>query len=317
MNKKYFIKSVFVLCLMAMPLRIVADDFLRGDVDQDGMVKISDITCLINYLLTGHWPEGNQEQVETEIYTVNGVSFTMVKVEGGTFTMGYTDMSSDDLANTYGYILNIEKPAHEVTLSSYSIGETEVTQALWQAVMGTNPSYFSPRKNYAENLQRPVECISWDDCQTFIAKLNELTGKTFRLPSEAEWEYAARGGNKSQGYMYSGSNFLDEVAWYFYCLPSQTEGSEGFSTQSVATKKANELGLYDMSGNVLEWCQDWYNAAYYNNSPTVNPSGPDSGYSRVTRGGCYANGTIYCRVSTRCGNASQYGVSDVGLRLAL
>ncbi|MBQ8608093.1 MAG: SUMF1/EgtB/PvdO family nonheme iron enzyme, partial [Bacteroidaceae bacterium] len=181
-----------------------------------------------------------------QTFTVNGVSFTMVRVEGGTFRMGATS----EQVNPY----NDEKPVHSVTLSSYSIGQTEVTQALWKAVMGSNPSRFR-----GDNL--PVERVSWNDCRTFIRKLNALTGRTFRLPTEAEWEFAARGGNQSQGYQYSGSNNLGSVAWY--------DSNSGDKTHPVATKSANELGLYDMSGNVWEWCQDWYGS--YSSSSQTNP----------------------------------------------
>ena len=187
-------------------------------------------------------------------FTVGGVQFKMIAVEGGTFTMGATSEQGND---AYDW----EKPAHAVTLSGYSIGETEVTQALWLAVMGSNPSYFSGN-------QKPVEEVSWNDCQNFIKKLNELTGEHFRLPTEAEWEFAARGGIKSQGYKYAGSNSADEVA--------------ADHNSDVATKKANELGLYDMSGSVLEWCNDWYDD--YSSSSQTNPTGPNSGEKRVLRG---------------------------------
>ena len=224
-------------------------------------------------------------------YTVNGVSFDMVKVEGGTFTMGAT---SEEGGEAY----YDEEPTHKVTLSDFMIGKTEVTQKLWQAVMGSNLSYFS-----GNNL--PVENVSWHDCQEFIKKLNNLTGLNFRLPTEAEWEYASRGGNKSKGYKYSGSNDIGSVAWYW------DNASE--KTHSVATKSPNELGLYDMSGNVLEWCSDWYGD--YSSGSQTNPKGPSSGSSRVFRGGgwdCYAG---YCRVSKR--NLSGPGLNTLGLRLAL
>jgi len=203
-----------------------------------------------------------------------------------------------------------EKPTHQVTLSSYYIGETEVTQALWEAVMGSNPSEF-------KNANHPVETISWDDCKTFVSKLNSITGKNFRLPTEAEWEYAARGGNKSKGYKYSGSNTIGDVAWYWDNIPSHTEGDTGYGTQPVATKQANELGIYDMSGNVLEWCSDWYGSSYYSSSPATNPTGPTSGSGRVIRGGSWYFNAGDCRVAIR-GNftpASRY--YDLGLRLAL
>ena len=189
---------------------------------------------------------------------VNGVSFTMIAVEGGTFIMGATSEQGSDAYDN-------EKPVHNVKLNSYYIGETEVTQKLWKAVMGKNPSKYKGDK-------RPVEQISWNDCQEFIKKLNQLTGKNFRLPTEAEWEYAARGGNKSKGY-----NTIGNVAWYTSNSSSQTH--------DVKTKQANELGIYDMRGNVWEWCQDWYGS--YNGSLQINPTGPTSGSTRVCRGGSW------------------------------
>ncbi|MGM9819337.1 MAG: formylglycine-generating enzyme family protein [Candidatus Onthomorpha sp.] len=231
------------------------------------------------------------------LITVNGVSFEMVYVEGGTFSMGATsEQGSDAMVD--------EKPVHSVTLSDYYIGETEVTQELWEAVMGSNPSYFKG------NNQRPVEKVSWNDCQKFIRKLNSLTGKSFRLPTEAEWEYAARGGKycKYYVYKYSGSNNPDEVAWY--------DSNSGKTTNPVKTKKANKLGLYDMSGNVWEWCNDKYGSNYYKNSPQTNPTGPSKGEGRVLRGGswsCYDRGV---RVSYRSLSTPDYR-DDNGLRLAL
>lgn len=231
---------------------------------------------------------------ETETFTVNGVSFTMVYVEGGTFIMGATTEQGSDARDN-------EKSAHEVTLSSYCIGETEVTQALWLAVMGSNPS-----QNIGD-LNCPVESVSWTMCQEFITKLNQITGKAFRLPTEAEWEYAARGGNKSQGYKYAGSNNLDVVAWY--------NENSGFTTHPVATKTSNELGLFDMSGNVWEWCQDWYGE--YSIEPQTNPTGPSTSSYRVNRGGIFNGYDWYCRVSFR-NYYYPMGTSDnLGLRLAL
>lgn len=227
-----------------------------------------------------------------QTFTVNGVQFTMVAVEGGTFTMGATSEQGSDM-------WDFEKPAHQVTLSDYYIGQTEVTQALWKAVMGSNPS-----RRIGDNL--PVEYVSWNDCQEFIQKLNQLTGKQFRLPTEAEWEYAARGGRKSRGYKYAGGNNIDLVAWY--------EDNSGYETHPVATKQANELGIYDMSGNVWEWCSDWYGD--YQSSSQSDPQGPSSGSFRVRRGGSCCINAGYCRVSDRGDDAPDYRRSGLGLRLS-
>ncbi len=239
----------------------------------------------------------------TGAYNVNGVMFKMVKVDGGTFTMGATPEQGTSAPDS-------EKPAHQVTLSGFSIGQTEVTQALWLAVMGSNPSHYSGDSN------RPVECISWNDCQTFIAKLNQMTGLQFRLPTEAEWEFAARGGNMSQGYIYAGSNNVDDVAWYKGNIPSQTSGTEGYGTQPVAQKQPNELGLYDMSGNVWEWCQDWY--GNYTSDAQTNPTGPATGSTRVVRGGSWYNSyATNCRIPRRNGCQTTDADTYLGLRLAL
>lgn len=226
----------------------------------------------------------------SQTFTVNGVKFTMVPVEGGTFTMGVTSEQG-------GYAGD---KAHQVTLSDYYIGQTEVTQALWKAVMGSNPYFFK-----GDNL--PVECVSWNDCQVFIQNLNQLTGKQFRLPTEAEWEYAARGGRKSRGYKYAGGNDIGLVAWY--------EDNSGNETHPVATKQANELGVYDMSGNVEEWCSDWYDG--YQSSSQSDPQGPSSGSFRVYRGGNfrYSNAGD-CRVSCRTGGAPDDRDYSLGLRLS-
>ena len=239
--------------------------------------------------------------VRDEVFTIGGVSFKMVEVEGGTFMMGATSEQGGDADSD-------EKPAHRVTLSSFLIGETEVTQALWKAVMGSNPSYFTG------DLQRPVEQVSWDDCQKFIRELNRLTGKQFRLPTEAEWEYAARGGNKSRGYKYAGGNDIESVAWY-----DGNSGNWVFNrkTHPVAKKVPNELGLYDMSGNVWEWCQDWYEKDYYSSSPSSNPTGPSSGSNRVHRGGSWCDDARDCRVSCRGSWRGDNRNYDLGLRLAL
>ena len=222
----------------------------------------------------------------------NGINIEMVRVEAGTFTMGATPEMKDPFL--------WEEPAHQVTLTNdYYIGKYEVTQALWKAVMGNNPSGFK-----GDDL--PVEQVSWDDCQEFISKLNSITGKTFRLPTEAEWEYAARGGKKSRGYQYSGSNNLSEVAWY-------TENS-GSKTHAVGSKQANELGIYDMAGNVSEWCQDWW--GYYSSSLQINPTGANSGSDRVRRGG-YWGDYDDCRSSCRFCIAPGSRFMNLGFRLIL
>ena len=236
----------------------------------------------------------SSSQGGNKTFTANGVSFTMIYVQGGTFTMGATSEQGSDVESD-------EKPAHSVTLSSYYIGETEVTQALWQAVMGSNPS------NFTGDSRLPVEQVSWEDCQTFISRLNSLTGQHFRLPTEAQWEFAARGGNRSRGYKYSGSNDIGSVAWY-------TDNS-GSKTHPVKTKSPNELGIYDMSGNVWEWCQDWYGD--YSSSSLTNPTGASSGSYRVFRGGCWYYSARFCRSSKRSGNTPSSRFSNLGLRLAL
>ncbi len=233
-------------------------------------------------------------EFKNETFTVKGVSFTMIAVEGGTFSMGATPEQGSDAYDN-------ESPVHSVTLSDYYIGETEVTQELWAAVMGSNPSHFS---GYP---QRPVERVSWYDCQEFITKLNELTGKNFRLPTEAEWEYAARGGNKSQGYKYSGSNTIGNVAWY--------DDNSGDKTHDVKTKQANELGIYDMSGNVWEWCQDWYGD--YSSGSQTNPTGPSSGSDCVLRGGSWGSNARGCRVSRRYYDYPFNMYFNLGFRLIL
>ena len=225
--------------------------------------------------------------------TVNGVSFEMVYVEGGTFDMGATSEQGSDAYDD-------EYPVHSVTLSDYYIGRCEVTQELWEAVMGSNLSWF-------KGAQNPVESVRGAFCQGFINKLNSLTGRTFRLPTEAEWEYAARGGNKSRHYKYSGSDNIDDVAWHY--------GNSGGETHEVGTKTANELGIYDMSGNVWEWCSDWYGG--YSAGAQTNPQGPSSGSFRVLRGGGWSGYAWLCRVSNRFNIDPSSSRSNDGLRLVL
>ena len=226
--------------------------------------------------------------------TVNGISLEMVYVEGGTFDMGATtEQWSDAYDNEY--------PVHSVTLSGYYIGKCEVTQELWEAVMGSNPSYYAGAHN-------PVEQVNWNDCQEFVSSLNSLTGRTFRLPTEAEWEYAARGGNQSLHYKYSGSDNIGNVAWY--------NDNSGYGTHAVGTKSPNELGVYDMSGNVWEWCSDWYGG--YSAGAQTNPQGPSSGSNRVRRGGSWIDRAGNCRVSNRDYYGPGYNSCSLnGLRLVL
>lgn len=236
------------------------------------------------------------------IFTVNGVSFKMILVDGGTFTMGATAEQTGAESD--------ESPAHPVTLSDYYIAETEVTQGLWKAVTGYSPTSggSSWTSSYGIGDNYPAYYISYEDVQRFITQLNAQTGVTFRMPTEAEWEYAARGGNQSKGYLYSGSNTIGNVAWY--------NGNSGSKTHPVATKAANELGLYDMSGNVWEWCSDWYSDSYYSSSPQNNPQGPSSGSYYVVRGGGWSLNATYCRVADRLLDTPSYRFYDVGVRLA-
>lgn len=241
----------------------------------------------------------------------------MVFVEGGTFTMGATSEqgTSDPWDNEY--------PTHQVTVSDFYIGKYEVTQQLWEYVMkysgtaadgssmsayasdvwlGTNPS-----SSYGVGDFYPAYNVSYNDIvNIFIPRLNKITGKTFRLPTEAEWEYAARGGNKSKGYKYSGSNTIGDVAWYY---------NNSSLTHQVGTKSPNELGIYDMSGNVYEWCSDWYGS--YSSSSQTNPTGPTSGSYRVLRGGSWNSSARYCRVSNRYYFIPDYRNCYYGFRLAL
>ena len=228
---------------------------------------------------------------EISIPVKNGITIDMVKDEACTFMMGNT--FEEMYMNSYTW-----EDVHQVTLTNdYYMGKYEVTQALWQAVMGSNYSVFK-----GDNL--PVDNVKWNDCQEFISKLNDLTGKKFRLPTEAEWEYAARGGKKSRGYQYSGSSNISDVAWY--------DKNSGSKTHPVGTKQGNELGIYDMTGNVLEWCQDWI--GLYSSSSQTNPTGAVSGSDHVLRGGSWRNHTWICRLPFR---RYDYASGLLGLRLVL
>lgn len=228
-----------------------------------------------------------------ETFQVKGVSFNMILVQGGTFAMGASPEQGK-------YADATEKPLHKVTLSEYYIGETEVTQELWSAVMGSNPAKYK-----GEGF--PVESVSWTTCQTFLKRLSTMTGKTFRLPTEAEWEFAARGGKSSKNFMYSGSNNWSDVAI--------RDKYAATSTYKVASKQPNELGIYDMSGNVIEWCEDWYGD--YTSGAQTNPKGPQSGESRIYRGGSATMPETFYRVSSRDGAMPDRWFYTVGLRLAM
>jgi formylglycine-generating enzyme required for sulfatase activity len=235
------------------------------------LVLVASMFCLPSYAQTS----------STEI--------EMVLVKGGSFTMGCTDEQGSNYCN------GEEKPAHQVTLSDFYIGKYEVTQVQWKAIMGSNPSHFSGCENC------PVEDVSWNDVQAFIKKLNAKTGLNYRLPTEAEWEYAARGGLQSKGYKYSGSNNVDEAAWY--------DGNSGGKTHAVGTKQANELGIYDMSGNVWEWCSDWYGT--YSSETQTNPNSEKEVPYRVIRGGSWSYYVRCMRVSYR----NYYTPSDSSISL--
>ncbi len=242
-------------------------------------------------LLTTALHSAAQEQ-PTETSLIEELYGNMVLVEGGTFTMGAAENQMKDAESD-------EKRTHEVTLSDFYICKYEVTQELWMLVMETNPSNF-------KGGHKPVENCSWDDCQLFIQRLNEFTGKTFRMPTEAEWEYAARGGKMSKGYKYAGSNNVNDVAWY--------TGNSGGNPHDVGEKAPNELGLYDMSGNVYEWCQDWKGP--YTNEPQTNPTGPEEGTNRVNRGGRWCGSARACRTSDRSMSSPDYHFYHLGMRLA-
>ncbi|MBA7529429.1 Hercynine oxygenase [subsurface metagenome] len=221
---------------------------------------------------------------------IMGGTIEMAFVEGGTFQMGSNIGGSD------------EKPAHTVRIKSFYIGKYEVTQKQWREVMEKNPSRFSGCDNC------PVENVSWNDVQEFISKLNAKTGMNYRLPTEAEWEYAARGGNKSRGYEYSGSNKVGDVAWYY-------ENSEK-KTHAIGLRQSNELGIYDMSGNVWEWCSDTYSHIYYKTTPMDNPKGPYTSNYRVLRGGSWFNNQDSCRTANRNRLTPDFSYFNIGFRLA-
>lgn len=290
--------------------------------------------CLRCYILPGKSDSGgytatapqDSTEMDSPVITEQFIEFKifsdilhteMVAVVSGTFTMGATPEQEKECYSD-------ELPIHEVTMNDFYIGKYEVTQQLWEYVMNytgtcadgsTMSAYESdvwleaaPTADYGLGGDYPAYCISYNDfINIFIPRLNKITGKTFRLPTEAEWEYAARGGNQSQGYKYSGSNTIGDVAWY--------NSNSFISSQPVGTKQPNELGIYDMSGNVLEWCSDWF--GNYTEATQTDPVGPSTGSSRVLRGGCRSHIAQYCRVSDRDSSDPDRCYNNVGFRLAL
>lgn len=249
----------------------------------------------------------------TKIYNVNGVSFKMILVQGGTFTMGCTSEQSGDCDSD-------EKPSHSVTLSDFWMGETEVTQALWKAVMGSTLAQQRDKRDPSRSLNGDGDnyamyYVNYTEAVEFCSKLNSKlvnqipSGWRFTLPTEAQWEYAARGGKNKSSYKYAGSNSVSDVAWH--------KGNSSSNVHPVKGKKPNALGLYDMSGNVWEWCSDWYSSSYYGVSAIGDPKGPSSGSSRVMRGGAWGNNIENCRVSNRFYNSVSNRYNDTGFRVVL
>ena len=272
----------------------------------NGIIKVEhlQLTHLFVNMIKGEIEDRNPFSAKQNTYretggaSMNMGNIEMIFIKGGTFEMG----------DVFGGGDNDEKPVHTVSVSDFYMSKYEVTQKEWQAVMDANPSYF---KNWDDC---PVENVSWNDVHEFINKLNARTGKRFRLPTEAEWEYAARSGGKKE--KFSGVNVeglqnlqrsLDDVAWY--------NDNSGSKTHPVGQKQPNGNGLYDMSGNVWEWCEDWYDENYYKNSPSSNPKGPSSGTYRVLRGGSWGYGAYFLRSSARAGADPVYRDGNYGFRL--
>ena len=251
-----------------------------------------------------HDDDGKIKIGEDFTETVSGVEIEMIYVKGGTFRMGATEEQGDDAYDS-------EKPVHSVTLSDYYIGKFEVTQGLWEKVMGTTIHEQLIKADYSSTYgvgsDYPMYYVNWEEAQEFCTRLGQLTGKNYALPTEAQWEYAARGGVKSRGYKYSGSNTIGNVAWY--------RDNSSSSTHPVATKQPNELGLYDMSGNVWEWCSDWHGS--YSSESQSNPTGPSTGSGRVLRGGSWSFNARSCRVSNRLYSYPSSRYFNSGFRVVL
>ncbi|MGV8135999.1 MAG: formylglycine-generating enzyme family protein [Mangrovibacterium sp.] len=237
---------------------------------------------------------GNSFQDFTE--TVAGIEIDMVAVQGGTFSMGNNDLGDD------------ETPVHSVTVSDFYMGKYEVTFAQYDAYCEATGESKPDDEGWGRG-NRPVISVSWSDAVAYCRWLSQKTGKHYRLPTEAEWEYAARGGNKSREYKYPGSNTIDNVGWY--------DENSGNETHPVGQKQSNELDIYDMGGNVWEWCSDWYDESYYGGSPQNNPTGPSSGSLRVLRGGSWKYGAKNCGVSDRMNTSPDSSYYFYGFRLVL
>lgn len=300
---KRFILFVFILSSVFIPSFAQNSTVVRRPVGASQSTKHrTDVnrhhSCARHSGKTSNTSKTNAKSVyvpnsEDWIY-INQLVDNMVYVEGGTFTMGATS----EQGNNGQEIRDNERPVHQVTLSGYYICKYEVTERQWAAVMGDYP-WYSHGDNY------PVFKPTWNDCKKFINRLNAITKQHFRFPTEAEWEFAARGGNKSSGYTFAGSNNYKDVM-----CDRQTD------CEPVGQYQPNELGLYDMTGNVDEWCNDWYGP--YSSSAQVNPKGPSTGTQRVQRGGCNITGTCYLHVSARSKQfPSETRISGIGLRLAM
>ena len=313
-------KNKIILSLMIVLVSVVVNAQNLVVYTNDGVETFFEISNIDSIKIISQEDISN---VDTDIFS-NLEKDDMVFVKGGTFTMGATSEQGSDYYSD-------ELPTHQVTVSDFYIGKYEVTQQMWEHVMkyggtaadgSTMSAYASdvwlgsnPLSSYGVGNYYPAYYVSWEDIvNIFIPRLNKITGKTFRLPTEAEWEYAARGGNKSKGYKYSGSNSVGDVAWYEVNAWYVGSSSSNYGTHPVGTKAPNELGIYDMSGNVWEWCSDWYDD--YTSSSQSNPTGPSSGSSRVTRGGGWINAAPYCRVSYRYRSIPDSRSNALGFRLA-
>ena len=288
-RKRKLIAGIAAAALIVIPL-VLWMALAKGEKNVNNEPGTQHTEDVPDINLTPEWSP------ENKTYTVNGVSFTMIPVEGGTFTM------RDENVMDSVMIPEDDIVKCEISVSSYYIGETEVTQALWEAVMGSNPSKF-------KGARRPVDNVSYDDCQAFIRKLNAETGQHFHLPTEAQWHFAAMGGKKTHNYQYAGNNGdnLHDVAWF--------DMNSGYSTHNVASLQSNELGIYDMTGNLNEWCYDWYGEL--NRSPQTNPIGPTSGSSRVIRGGSWNDDMWVSIVPIRNFSSAGSRSDNLGFRLAL